>query len=104
MPRRTYAVWHDRAVFHFLTDPGDRAHYLKALELATAVGSSAVLGCFAREGPDHCSGLPVARYDADGLLACLGDASTRSVQPARNTTRRPAAFNPLLGSCSAVES
>jgi SAM-dependent methyltransferase len=74
VPQRVYALWRDRAVFHFLTDPGDRAHYLRALEGATAAGSCAVLGCFAPDGPDHCSGLPVARYNAEGLRACLGPA------------------------------
>jgi hypothetical protein len=59
-------------VFHFLTDPADRARYLRALTQATAPGSTAVFGCFAPDGPEHCSGLPVARYDADSLAACLG--------------------------------
>lgn len=76
IPQRTYAVWHDRAVFHFLTDPGERAQYLHTLTEATASGSSAVFGCFAPDGPDHCSGLPVARYDACTLAACLGQGWT----------------------------
>jgi hypothetical protein len=76
IPQRTYALWHDRAVFHFLTDPAQRARYLRTLTQATAPGSSAVFGCFAPDGPDHCSGLPVARYDARSLAACLGQGWT----------------------------
>lgn len=75
-PQRTYGLWHDRAVFHFLTEPTERAQYLRALTQATAPGSSAVFGCFAPDGPDHCSGLPVARYDASTLAAHLGHGWT----------------------------
>ena len=89
VPERTYAVWHDRAVFHFLTDPGERAHYFGVLMRATTPGSSVVLSCFARDGPDHCSGLPVARFDADGLSAFLGEAWT-SVGSEREEHRTPA--------------
>lgn len=71
-PQRTYVIWHDRAVFHFLTDQPDRAQYLRTLGQATTPGSRAVFGCFAPDGPDHCSGLPVARYDPESLIASLG--------------------------------
>jgi 2-polyprenyl-3-methyl-5-hydroxy-6-metoxy-1,4-benzoquinol methylase len=71
-PPRTYDVWHDRAVLHFLTDAEDRARYLATLRSATAVGASIVLATFALDGPDSCSGLPVLRYDHDGLAALLG--------------------------------
>lgn len=69
---RTRAVWHDRAVFHFLTDPADRATYLAALRRATEPGSVIVLGTFAPDGPTHCSGLPVARWSPEQLAAELG--------------------------------
>lgn len=71
-PTRTYAVWHDRAVFHFLTSAADRAAYCRALRAATSVGSLVLVATFALSGPEQCSGLPVARYDAAGLLAELG--------------------------------
>jgi SAM-dependent methyltransferase len=61
-PQRHYQVWHDRAVFHFLTASQDRHRYLHTLESATAAGAVAVFGCFALDGPQQCSGLPVARY------------------------------------------
>jgi hypothetical protein len=72
-PRRTYAVWHDRAAFHFLTaDPGKR-RYLATLKAATEPGSVSIFGCFAPDGPDSCSGLPVARYSTDDLATTLSD-------------------------------
>jgi hypothetical protein len=71
-PDRRFTAWHDRAVFHFLTAEPDRQAYLRALTGATAAGTAAVFGCFARDGPQQCSGLPVARYDADELADALG--------------------------------
>jgi trans-aconitate methyltransferase len=71
-PPRTYGVWHDRAVLHFLTDDADRDRYRAALDRATAPGSGVVLGVFAPDGPEQCSGLPVRRHDAEELAALLG--------------------------------
>jgi trans-aconitate methyltransferase len=71
---RRYDVWHDRAVFHFQTSPADRDRYLASLEQATHPGSIAIIATFAPDGPTHCSGLPVARYDADQLAAELAPA------------------------------
>ncbi|MFC5182320.1 class I SAM-dependent methyltransferase [Actinomadura harenae] len=71
-PDRTFDLWHDRAVFHFLTAPSDRAKYLATLREALAPGGTVILGTFAPEGPTHCSGLPVARYSTDELAAELG--------------------------------
>src|SRR3974390_429936 len=61
-PQRHYRAWHDRAVYHFLTIDEHRRQYLHTLNTATAPGAIAVFGCFAPNGPQHCSGLPVARY------------------------------------------
>lgn len=72
-PPRTYAVWHDRAVFHFVITERDRHRYLTTLQAATETGSAAIFGCFAPEGPDSCSGLPVTRHSANDLAATLGD-------------------------------
>jgi cyclopropane fatty-acyl-phospholipid synthase-like methyltransferase len=72
-PPRQYDFWHDRAVFHFMTDPKDRAAYLATLSAALTVGGIAVFGTFALDGPEKCSGLPVMRYDAASLSAVLGD-------------------------------
>lgn len=71
-PDRTWHVWHDRAVLHFFTADADRRRYLDALHAATEPGSLAVLATFAPDGPHHCSGLPVARYDPGQLAELLG--------------------------------
>jgi hypothetical protein len=71
-PARRFDVWHDRAAFHFLTDPADRVRYRAALAAATAPDAVAVLATFAPQGPTMCSGLPVARWDAQSLAAELG--------------------------------
>ena len=71
-PERRFGLWHDRAVFHFLTDPTDRARYLETLGAALAPGGALVMATFAADGPTHCSGLPVARYSPDELAATIG--------------------------------
>jgi trans-aconitate methyltransferase len=71
-PQRRYQVWHDRAVFHFLTGRTDQRLYLDTLNAATAAGAVVVIGCFAPDGPGYCSGLPVARYGPRELAAQLG--------------------------------
>jgi hypothetical protein len=72
-PPRTYAAWHDRAVFHFITTGRDKQRYLTTLSTATGPGSVAIFGCFAPDGPQSCSGLPVARYGTADLALKLGD-------------------------------
>jgi hypothetical protein len=71
-PAETYAVWHDRAVFHFLTEPKDRDRYLALATRTVAVGGVVVLGAFAPHGPTQCSGLPVAHYEAADLADLFG--------------------------------
>ncbi len=71
-PQRQYQAWHDRAVYHFLTTDEHRQQYLHTLDTATAAGAIAVFGCFAPDGPQHCSGLPVARYCPAHLARQLG--------------------------------
>lgn len=73
-PRRTYATWHDRAVFHFLVEPDRRAHYVEAASNAIPPGGVVVLATFAPDGPNRCSGLPTSRYDADELAACFASS------------------------------
>lgn len=75
-PDRVYDIWHDRAVFHFLTDAGDRQLYRSALLKGTKPGSQVIIGTFALDGPEKCSGLPVRRYDAATLGLELGPAFT----------------------------
>jgi 2-polyprenyl-3-methyl-5-hydroxy-6-metoxy-1,4-benzoquinol methylase len=71
-PSRTWDVWHDRAVFHFLIDHAAQDSYIAALKQATRPGSTAILSTFALTGPEKCSGLPVQRYSAETLSARMG--------------------------------
>lgn len=73
-PARQWQVWHDRAVFHFLTDAASQDAYLRALHAATSQGAIAIVSGFAPDGPEKCSGLPVVRYDAASLSKRIGDA------------------------------
>ena len=71
-PGRVFDVWHDRAVLHFLTEEVDQRRYRDMLDAASRPGAVAVFGCFAPDGPTHCSGLPVMRRDANDLADFLG--------------------------------
>ena len=62
-----YDVWHDRAVFHFLTSPSDRLAYVRQVTRAVKRGGSVIVSTFGPEGPTRCSGLEVVRYDAESL-------------------------------------
>jgi SAM-dependent methyltransferase len=72
-PTESYDVWHDRAVFHFLTDPNDREAYKKALCAGTRSGATVIIASFAPDGPERCSGLPVQRYSPESLVRELGN-------------------------------
>lgn len=67
-PERTYALWHDRAVYHFLKQETDLALYHQTLENALQSGAYAIIAAFSHDGPEQCSGLPVQRYSQTGLL------------------------------------
>lgn len=69
---RSFGLWHDRAVFHFLTDAGDRAAYVKTLEATLAPHGHVIIATFAPGGPAMCSGLDIVQYDADKLCGELG--------------------------------
>jgi 2-polyprenyl-3-methyl-5-hydroxy-6-metoxy-1,4-benzoquinol methylase len=71
-PTQTYDVWHDRAALHFLTEPKDRAAYAERVSRAVRPGGHVIIGTFAPDGPEHCSGLPVVRHDAVSLGEILG--------------------------------
>ena len=71
-PSRTYDVWHDRAAFHFLTSAGEQAAYVARLRRALRRGGHVIIAAFALDGPQKCSGLPVARHDAESLGEALG--------------------------------
>jgi 2-polyprenyl-3-methyl-5-hydroxy-6-metoxy-1,4-benzoquinol methylase len=83
-----FDVWHDRAVFHFLVAPQDRAAYVRLAEGTLAPGGTLVVATFAPDGPDRCSGLPVCRYDGGGLAEALGPGF-RLVAAERHTHTTP---------------
>jgi len=72
LPEYAYDVWHDRAVFHFLTSPEEHRAYVKAVLRAVKPGGHVIVATFAENGPTQCSGLPVMRYSADELHAEFG--------------------------------
>jgi SAM-dependent methyltransferase len=82
-----YDVWHDRAVFHFLTDEGNRRAYVAAMSRALRTGGIALIATFAPDGPQRCSGLEVVRYDAEGLAREVGNdfALDRAVHDVHHT-------------------
>jgi trans-aconitate methyltransferase len=81
-------IWHDRAVFHFLIAPNDRHQYVAHLQSTLKPGGAAIIATFAPDGPDKCSGLPVARYSAQTLSAELG-ASFELVEAQLHRHRTP---------------
>ena len=72
-PTQAFDIWHDRAAFHFLTDPADRSAYVTRMKQAIKPGGHVVIATFAIDGPEKCSGLPVNRYDAASLAKELGE-------------------------------
>ncbi len=74
LPTHSYDVWHDRAVFHFLTSSEDRQAYVRAVLRAVKPNGHVIVATFAEDGPLQCSGLPVMRYSASQLHAEFGDA------------------------------
>lgn len=74
LPESYFDVWHDRAVFHFLTTGEARAAYLANVARAVKHGGHVIISTFGPEGPDQCSGLDVVKYDAVGLHGAFGKA------------------------------
>lgn len=73
LPQQSYDVWHDRAVLHFLTEEADRVAYARNLRNSLKRGGYVIIGTFALDGPEKCSGLDVRRYDAEAMQDLLGD-------------------------------
>ncbi len=73
MPEAGYDIWHDRAVFHFLTDPDDRLRYIAQVRRSVRVGGHVLVATFAADGPQKCSGLEVARYSPAELHSQFGE-------------------------------
>lgn len=87
-PPRRYALWHDRAAFHFLTDAGDRLRYVATLRMALQPQGTVIIATFAPDGPPKCSGLDVVRYDEKSITAELG-AEFRLQEVRRETHLTP---------------
>jgi len=73
-PNRSYKLWHDRAVFHFLTEKNQQRHYVDLLRKAVEPGGHLILATFGPDGPERCSGLPVQRYSIEGMASLLETA------------------------------
>lgn len=73
-PIHHFDIWHDRAVFHFLTDPADRNAYVAQVMNSVRPGGHVIVATFAEDGPEKCSGLSVMRYQPESLHAEFGDA------------------------------
>jgi len=95
VPPRSFSLWHDRAVFHFLTAADDRKRYIAALKQALPSGGHVVLAAFAIGGPTRCSGLDIVQYDAEKLLAELGD-QFELIEQAAETHLTPASKEQLF--------
>lgn len=72
-PEQAFDVWHDRAAYHFLVDADEQQRYWDLVRATVPVGAHVVMGTFAEDGPQMCSGLPVHRYSAGDLAAAMGE-------------------------------
>jgi ubiquinone/menaquinone biosynthesis C-methylase UbiE len=88
LPYQIYDVWHDRAVFHFLTQPADRQRYVDRVRHAVRVGGNVIIATFAPDGPDRCSGLEVVRYNPESLHGEFG-GDFELIDSAYETHRTP---------------
>lgn len=86
-PHRRWAVWHDRAVLHFLVDDADRAAYARLVRRSLVPGGAVVIGVFAEDGPTECSGLPVRGSTVEELAALIGDVEVVAGRRALHRTR-----------------
>ena len=87
LPENHYDVWHDRAVFHFLTDANDRHKYVELVMRSVKLGGHIIVASFGLEGPEKCSGLDVVRYSPDTMHDEFGDSFelVNSVDETHNT-------------------
>ena len=85
---QAYNLWHDRAVFHFLTVPEQRTAYVRQVARSVKPGGHVIISAFGPEGPTKCSGLDVVRYDAESLHREFG-VSFRLVESATELHRTP---------------
>jgi ubiquinone/menaquinone biosynthesis C-methylase UbiE len=98
-PGAAFDVWHDRAVFHFLTHDEDRRAYVEAARRALKAGGILIVATFADDGPTRCSGLPVMRYDANALQAAFGP-DFETIACDRHVHRTPAGVAQSFVQCA----
>jgi len=75
-PSTQFQVWHDRAAYHFFTDPADQQNYWNKVRACVPAGGTVVISTFAEDGPEMCSGLPVTRYSPEELTSAMGAGFT----------------------------
>ena len=97
-PSQKYALWHDRAVFHFLTEAGDRTTYKQALAAGLQANGILIMATFAIGGPKKCSGLPIVQYNAKTLQTELGD-QFQLLQSTQENHPTPAGNEQLFSWC-----
>jgi ubiquinone/menaquinone biosynthesis C-methylase UbiE len=88
LPKQHFLIWHDRAVFHFLTQPTQQQQYIEQVRHALQPGGYVIIATFAEDGPERCSGLPVQRYSVELLAATFG-SDFELVHAERETHRTP---------------
>ncbi len=105
LPAQSFEVWHDRAVFHFLTTEQEREVYVQQVLRAVTPGGLVIVATFAEDGPTQCSGLPVMRYDPNALhaqfgapFAMLGHEKESHMTPGGNEQKFVYCFCRRLGS------
>ena len=99
-PSASYAVWHDRAVFHFLTSPAQQEAYLARLAAAVGHGGHAIIATFDAHGPESCSGLPVVRRSLDDLGRLLSEDVFELKSATRLTHMTPGGQSQPLVRCT----
>ncbi|CAA6604853.1 Methyltransferase type 12 [Rhodospirillaceae bacterium LM-1] len=98
LPAHRYDIWHDRAVFHFLTEADDRQAYVAQVLKAVKPGGHVIVASFAEDGPEKCSGLEVVRYSPDKLHSQFG-GTFRLLGHEREAHRTPAGKEQLFVYC-----
>jgi ubiquinone/menaquinone biosynthesis C-methylase UbiE len=101
LPAAAYDIWHDRAVFHFLTEPVQRAAYVSQVCRAVRPGGHVIVAAFAPDGPLRCSGLPVMRYSAEALHSEFGP-SFELVEHSTEAHRTPAGATQQFVYCHCI--
>jgi SAM-dependent methyltransferase len=89
LPESAYDLWHDRAVFHFLTEERARQAYIRQVLRSLRPGGRIIVATFGPDGPDQCSGLPTVRYDAAELHATFGETAFEKLGSQRETHQTP---------------